>query len=208
MTHHRRSSGGDDVREHGLVDSRVTITCWDIEREPAGRALVLPGAGYTVDHPLLFWACHVLADAGWQVTLARWEIDAAARAEADAFVERAAEALDAAAPPAARTLVVAKSFGTFAARWACARSLPGVWLTPVLPEATVVDALTSSSAPGLLVGGTADELWLGEVAVATGKQVLEVPGADHALHVEGDWRASVQALRLTLEAIESFAAGV
>jgi hypothetical protein len=202
------SLGAGLVGEDGLVDSRVTITTWDVDREPAGRALVLPGVGYTVDHPLLYWACHVLAAAGWQITLARWDVDAAARAEGHAFVERAVEALDEAAPPAAQTLVVAKSFGTHAARWASARSLPGVWLTPILTEPTVVDALTSSSAPGLLVGGTDDGLWRGDRARATGKQVLEIPDADHALHVAGDWRRSVRALEQCLQSIEEFAADV
>jgi hypothetical protein len=191
-----------------VLDPRVRLTTWDVDSEPSGRALVLPGVGYTVDHPLLFWTCHVLADAGWQITLARWEIDPQARAEADAFVARAADALDVQAPPARRTLVVAKSFGTYAAQWAADRDLPGVWLTPILTDAAVVQALTVSTAPALLVGGTADELWQGDVAKATGKRVLEVPGADHALHVHGDWRSSVRALQKCLESVERFAAAV
>jgi hypothetical protein len=38
--------------------------------------------------------------------------------------------------------------------------------------------------------------------------VLEIPDADHALHVAGDWRRSVRALEQCLEAIEEFAAEV
>jgi predicted alpha/beta-hydrolase family hydrolase len=186
----------------------VQVTTWDVDREPVGRALVLPGVGYTVDHPLLFWTCHVLADAGWQITLARWEVDAQARSEADAFVARTAGALDAQAPPARHTLVVAKSFGTHAAQWAADRGLPGVWLTPILTNRAVTRALTASTAPALLVGGTADELWQGDVARATGKQVLEFRGADHALHVAGVWRSSVRALEQCLESVERFATAV
>jgi hypothetical protein len=191
-----------------VTDPRVQVTTWAVGSEPLGRALVLPGVGYTVDHPLLFWTCHVLADAGWQITLARWEIDPEARAEADAFVGRAVDALDVQAPPARRTLVVAKSFGTHAAQWAADRGLPGVWLTPILTDTAVAQALTVSTASALLVGGTADELWQGDVARATGKQVLEIRGADHALHVLGDWRSSVRALEQCLESVERFATAV
>jgi hypothetical protein len=38
--------------------------------------------------------------------------------------------------------------------------------------------------------------------------VLEIPDADHALHVVGDWRLSVRALEQCLESIEEFAADV
>ena len=86
---------------------------------PVGRAVVLPGgSGYTIDHPLLWWTCQVLAENGWLVTAVRWEIDEGARADPVAFVGQAAQqALDLAGP-ADRTLIVGKSFGTFAAPWA------------------------------------------------------------------------------------------
>jgi hypothetical protein len=187
---------------------RIQVATWDVDRQPVGRALVLPGRAYTVDHPLLYWTCQVLAGAGWQITAARWEIDAAALAEPDTFVERAADELDRVAPPAPCTLVVAKSFGTRAAGWASERALPAVWLTPLLTEPRVVQALSDSPAPGLLVGGSVDELWSSTAAHAIGMDVLEVPDADHALHVTGDWRASVEALRQVLQAVEAFAAQV
>jgi len=41
-------------------------------------AVVLPGAGYTADHPLLFWAAEILAEHGWHVEAVRWEVDEAA----------------------------------------------------------------------------------------------------------------------------------
>lgn len=47
----------------------VTLSAGD--SRSVGRVLVLPGRGYTVDHPLLFWACQVLADLGWHVDAVR-----------------------------------------------------------------------------------------------------------------------------------------
>jgi hypothetical protein len=46
--------------------------------------------------------------------------------------------------------------------------------------------LGASGIPGLLVGGTADRLWDGELASSSGLRVIEADAADHALQVQGD----------------------
>jgi hypothetical protein len=129
-----------------------------IRRLP-GRALVLPAAGYTVDHPALLWACQVLAQVGWRVITMRWRADGVDEAERQGFVEQGAEVLDAEAGSGPRTLVVAKSLGSYAAAQASGRSYPAIWLTPVLTDGHVAGALRTYSAPSLLIGGTADPLW-------------------------------------------------
>jgi len=183
---------------------RFTVTVSDAER-PVGRLLVLPGAGYTVDHPLLFWACTVAASAGWQVTSLRWRPPTwTDRSEATAFVEQGATLLDESAPAATTTVVLAKSLGTTAAGWAQARGYPGIWLTPLLTVPTVRDALASSALPHLLIGGTADSLWDSTAAHAIGGEVVEFDGADHALHVGNDWRRSLEVLGRALGRIEAF----
>jgi len=55
------------------VDKRYEVRAWFSSRaeDSCGRALVLPGAGYTVDHPVLFRACQVLAQVGWRVATMR-----------------------------------------------------------------------------------------------------------------------------------------
>ncbi len=146
--------------------SNAVVSLWhSVPAHPVGRAVILPGgSGYTVDHPLLWWTAQVLAENGWRVVIVRWTIDDAARADPTAFVADAAEhALDLAGP-AERTLIVGKSFGTFAVPWAAEQGWPGVWLTPVLTRPEIANALLDSSTPGLLVGGTADELWDSELA--------------------------------------------
>ncbi len=55
------------------------------------------------------------------------------------------------------------------------------------------------------MGGTADPLWDGAVAAASGAQVLEVEGADHSLEVH-DWRRSHEILARVAAAVEEFAA--
>jgi hypothetical protein len=179
------------------VDERYEVRPWFSSRHSegsSGRALVLPGAGYTVDHPALFWACQVLAQVGWRVVTMRWRADNVAEAERRDFVEQGADLLDAEAGPGPRTLVLAKSLGSYAAAWASDRGYPAVWLTPVLTDELVADALRSYSAPSLLIGGTADPLWSTPAVAAADQQILELKDVDHALHRAGDWRASLAAL--------------
>ncbi len=188
-------------------EDAVVVSSWHLTpEEPVGRAVVLPGgSGYTVDHPLLWWVCQVLAESGWRVVTVRWEIDEQARADPAEFVARAAQqALDVAGA-ADRTLVVGKSFGSWAAPWASQHGWPGVWLTPVLTSPEIANALGSGHTDGLLVGGTSDELWDADLATRSGLDVLQVEDADHILYTVGDWKRSFEAFGRTLEAVERFA---
>ena len=104
--------------------------------------------------------------------------------------------------------MVAKSLGSYAARWASTCGYPGVWLTPVLTDDFVAGALARYSTSGLLVGGTSDRLWDSDRAAATGLETLEIPGADHGLQLSSDWRSSLAVLHQTLAAVEDFASEV
>lgn len=172
--------------------------------QSVGRALVLPGGRYTVDQPLLSWTCRVLVQAGWKVVTMRWQWTESE--DARHFVEAGAEQLDLEAGPAQTTLVVAKSLGSYAAHWASARGYAAVWLTPVLTDDFVAEALARYSTTALLVGGTGDRLWDADRAAATGLRLLEIPSADHGLQLDNDWRSSIAALHQALTAIDEFAA--
>lgn len=142
--------------------------CAGYEYENDGpTAVALPGA-MLAGMPALWWAISPLHASGWRVVLV-W----------DEFVDRSqdpgrwvGERLDAAGPA---DLVVAKSLGTYAAPV----TVPAVWLTPILDDAELVEAMRRGG-PTLLVGGTDDPMWNGEIARGLG-EVLELPGADHGL---------------------------
>lgn len=101
-------------------------------------------------------------------------------------------------------LLIGKSLGTFAAALAAERSLPAVWLTPLLHLPAVVDALGRASAPCLLIGGTADPGWDPQVARRLSPYVLEVPDADHGMYVPGPLRQSIEVLGQVVTGIEKF----
>jgi len=169
-----------------------------------GRVLVLPGGGYTVDHPVLAWACHVADSAGWQVCAVRWHYDQQVVHDPDSFVELAAEQLASSAPQRDRTVVIGKSLGTYAARWTNDRGYAAVWLTPLLTQPAVGRAIADAAGRALLIGGTGDRSWDSELAATSGCDIVEIEGANHNLIVGGDWRASFNGFSATLESIEAF----
>jgi len=102
-------------------------------------------------------------------------------------------------------LVVGKSLASLLAGLVGERALPAVWLTPVLTEASVVEALARVEQPTLLIGGTADPLWKADAIPANPMiEVVELAGVDHALQAPGDLDASLDALRQMTERLRGW----
>ena len=106
--------------------------------------------------------------------------------------------------PSDRPVIIAKSLGTYAAAFAAEHELPSIWLTPVLTDLSVAEAIAGNRAPTLLIGGTADQYWVPETAAATGKEVLTVPDGDHDLRAPGRLTNHTDVLGLIGTAIEEF----
>jgi hypothetical protein len=105
---------------------------------------------------------------------------------------------------AGHPLLIGKSLGTLAAKLAVERSLPAVWLTPLLTVPWAVDALERATAPFLLVGGTADSLWDPAVARRLTAHVVEVDGADHGMYVPGPLTDSIAVLATVVTGVDAF----
>ncbi|WP_423920530.1 hypothetical protein ACPEEZ_14430 [Frigoribacterium sp. 2-23] len=200
------------------LNARTTRTTREADTAQAARpvAVLLPGTGYTVQAPLLSWCGRLLAERGWHVEPVSWTIPAdldqapdpdQAVAQQREFVEHALEAAFASAPPASRRLVVAKSFGSWALPWAVAHDVPGVWLTPVLVEPGIRDALSRASSAHLALGGGADPLWRPDLLTAPEARVETIPEADHALALpRSGWRDSYEVQRRAFELVDAHVA--
>jgi hypothetical protein len=176
------------------------------ENDPARVVTVLPGSGYTAMGPLLWYSRSVLRDLGWTVRTLEWTTKPSFSAAREAY----AEILDGRDAPGGDALhiLVAKSLGTLAMPMAVRLGLPGVWLTPVLTSEQAPDVRETAAdldEDHLLVGGTADPLWDGELADGSEADVLEVENADHSLEVPGDRAENLAILDEVVSAIEEFA---
>lgn len=155
-------------------------------------AVVLPGAGYTADRPLLFWSTEILAEHGWHVEVVRWKVDEKAQQDPYGFAAQAAEQAFAATPLASQRLIVAKSFGTMAIPWAEKTKTPGIWLTPILTDPKIRRTLAQTTKQDLMIGGSADEFWDGGRKSETAGTFVDIPNANHSLQVPNNWRASLE----------------
>jgi hypothetical protein len=165
--------------------------------------VILPGSGYTVQAPLLYWGAEILRAGGWRVLAVSWAPDDLLLDDPRGFVEAEAETAFAAAPAATTRLVLAKSLGTFAAPWALAQGIAGLWLTPVLTVPVVSEALrVGATARDLIVGGTADAFWHPETIRGTAASILEIPEASHSLAVPGNGEDSRILHERVFEAME------
>ena len=170
--------------------------------DPGRCAVVLPGVAYFSQAPLLWFAREAAQARGWPVL----ELTERAPRDEDPFAwmrARATRALDAA--DADTVAVIGKSLASAAAPLVADRGLPAVWLTPLLNRPEVARALEAATAPALLVGSPADPTW-GEGTAPEGVslEVLELPGLDHSLQVDGDPLASLDVLRRVTERIGEF----
>ena len=161
--------------------------------------MLLPGVRYFSQAPLLWFAREAAQARGWSAV----EVDERAPADQDPFEwmrAQARRALD--STDAELTVVIGKSLGSMAAPMV---SGPAVWLTPLLVEPEVVEALAAASALTLLIGSPADPTWGdGNVPDNPALEVLELDGLDHSLQVSGDPVASLDVLRTVTERVSAF----
>jgi hypothetical protein len=173
-------------------------------------AIILPGANYLPDAPLLWFAREAALSARRNVVVAWDTFDR--QTDPVVWVEDRLSACLARATGDDHPLLVAKSLTTLAAGSVAERGLRAIWLTPLVSDLDplaprVRSGLARASAPALLIGGTADPAWdAAFVRSVTQAQVLEIPDGDHALRVADDLDRSLAALTNVTRAMARFAA--
>ena len=169
--------------------------------------VVLPGRSFGAYVPQLFFPMIAAVRRGAEPFTVSWRdagaADEMAFDQIPGWVDDQLRADLSALDPAA-TLVVGKSLGSFAAGLVAELGVPAIWVTPVLTSDEVVAGLRGARAPFLLAGGTADELWLSEVARTLTSHVVEIAGGDHGLFVPGPLDQSAQNIGLLAAACEAF----
>jgi pimeloyl-ACP methyl ester carboxylesterase len=169
--------------------------------------VIIPGAMLGPHQPLLSYSWLAGRDRGADVYHVEWPADRPSMTDPVSAAQWVVGQITAvlAEFPVNRPVLVGKSLGTYAAELAAERGLPGIWHTPLLTDPQCVAALRRASAPYLLIGGTADTLWDGQLARTLTPHVVEIPGADHGMIVVGaPLVRSTAALGRIVTAIEDF----
>ena len=126
-------------------------TRWEPDGDSRGLALVLPGRAYSPSAPLLEFARRALLQHGFTVQQVWWDSESRGDEDADRWVRR--QVTDALAEEDAdHVVLVAKSLGTRAASYAAERGLDAIWLTPLLVEPPLAEAIAANGGRQLLVG--------------------------------------------------------
>jgi hypothetical protein len=170
--------------------------------------VLVPGARYSTDGPLLMYAGLAVERRGWYAHRLSWDVPEFADEDHERawVIDQVTAAIDSAVSAAgvAAPIVIGKSLASLSAPAVADRGLAAIWLTPILTDEPTVSALRTAEGPCLLVGGTADECWDGRIARLVTSNVLEVEDADHGMLVPGALSASAMVLGQVITAVEDF----
>jgi predicted alpha/beta-hydrolase family hydrolase len=185
-------------------------------------AILLPGVGYTVHMPLLYYPMLELVERGADVLrletmyVKRPDFDRLSPAEkARRVFTDAAAACRAALAQRAYTKVtlVGKSLGTLAMGHLLTTEpalthAECIWLTPLSWNDTLRSQIHQVKPRSLFVAGTSDphyhSAFLAEVEAATAGEVVVIEAANHSIEIAGDVMASLQALETVMHAVRRF----
>ncbi|MBN1995610.1 MAG: hypothetical protein JW953_23175 [Anaerolineae bacterium] len=198
----------------------VPHTFFKQERDTNHLALILPGRGYTVDMPLLFYPVNLLLAKGADVLRVEYayheDFSALPPAEQMQWLLAdvgAAYQTGIAQRSYRQITVVGKSLGTLAmGHLLTAQILPApvkaIWLTPLVKFDVLHQQIRQFGGTSLFVIGTADPHYdadvLAEIQAATGGQVVAIEGADHGMNIGVEVLPSIRALEKVMQAIEVF----
>lgn len=191
------------------------------ENETKHLAILFPGLGYTSAMPLLFYAGDLLVDLGADLLRVDYDYsESAARGGSTEELIQGVMADSTAAGNAAlaereyeRITLIGKSLGTVAVAHllvtnARFRTADCIWLTPLLKDERLREAICRTAPRSLFVIGTADHHYkqdsLDQVLEATAGTPVVIEGADHGMEIEHDVFRSIDTLASIIRAIKNF----
>jgi predicted alpha/beta-hydrolase family hydrolase len=190
----------------------------------ATLAVIFPGLNYTCDMPLLYYPAQLFEQRGVDVLQVQADYTSPAFASispAERMLRRVADAQAAVQAGCAyreysQLVLVGKSIGTvtLAALVSAAASHPAqaraltVWITPLLKQPLLVEAVAHLQAPAWFACGTGDDTFdaaaLQQLQRAAPVEAILIEGADHSLQIPDDIDASLAAMQRLIQGLAAF----
>ena len=189
---------------HGKVPLRL------VRGKGRGMAVIFPGLHYSASMPLLYYSAKTALYLGYDVLEVNYDLDPIPHRLRGEFLKDAAHVCLAWAQQRAKQLLlIGKSAGTAAlvvsTKMELSPPVARVWLTPLLNQAPVVQALAGEKR-GLAILAEGDPAYSPEAALKIrhpGLDILTVEQADHRLEL-ADPLGSVDVLRGYVRTLISF----
>lgn len=184
--------------------------------------IMLPGLGYTTQRPLFHYATSMCIEGNIDVLHINYHFNknenflALSRAEQVAWMYEDVKAVvDDVLKDTdyEQHIWLCKSIGTIsmAKEWTQKNFIHhsvGIWLTPLLKDDNVYNALLNTEIPSLCVIGDRDHHFLEERLSSLEKnelvRVVVIPNADHSLEIKGDVTATIDAMKEIINTIQDF----
>jgi len=202
--------------------STIPYTWIRSEKRNKSICIMLPGLGYTTQRPLFHYATGVCLNNNIDVLHINYnfvkneQFRKLTNPEQDQWMFDDVKAVvDAVLKESSyeQCLLVSKSIGTvpMAMEWTqrdFLRNTVGIWLTPLIKEDRVYEALLKTDLPSLCVIGDEDHHFIEERLEAFKNNPLVstvvIPKADHSLEVSKDTLASIEAMKEIIEHLQAF----
>ncbi|WP_078548524.1 alpha/beta hydrolase [Litchfieldia alkalitelluris] len=178
--------------------------------------IILPGAGYTVHKPLLYYSTGVMVKRGFDVlhinySYSKEELSSLKDTE---FVSAIQSVIDHIVQHQnyQNYMIIAKSLGTIALPYLLETSIfhsaKIIWLTPLLQKTDVSESLLRTNNAGLCIIGDQDPCYIKETFDSLKEnQFLDlqlIEGADHSLETNTSMITSIDILKKYVRLIEEF----
>ncbi|TMW71574.1 alpha/beta family hydrolase [Alteribacter natronophilus] len=204
---------------NSYVENEGEKTPYSLIRQERGTdtlAVILPGAGYTAQAPLLYYTTGIFCSRGFDVLHVNYSFDReqfAALSE-EKFTETIRAVIDSAVGKRSyqHYCLAAKSLGTIALPRLLEeerfREAKALWMTPLIQRDDVFESLAASRHESLVILGDQDPCFrrerFEELERNRRLELSLIKDANHSLEIEGNVHESMDVLKSVISVISRF----
>jgi len=204
----------------GHMEMEIPYTFLSKEEESKNLAIILPGAGYTAQAPLLHYATGVFITKAYEILQVNYQYNK--KEYKDLRFDEIAEIIKSDVKTVLdealinktyeNIYLIGKSLGTIAMsselNRAAFQNAKAIWLTPLIQRNDVLDAMVTSKNQGLCVIGDKDPVYSEEryakVVENAHLTAMLIPNVNHSLEYNDSAVESIDVLKRVIAAMDQF----